>query len=90
MFFFPASECQSSSPKGRSSSENAQGNQPSTTSSNNAMPIKSDCGIQLLSGMPCVSATGNGPNGKTINGLLCKYNNKTEISIGSCLSWRVI
>lgn len=30
--------------------------------------------------MPCVSTTGNGPNGKTINGFLCRYT-KTEISI---------
>ncbi|KAH0664444.1 hypothetical protein KY290_029464 [Solanum tuberosum] len=71
-------KCQSSSPKGRSSS--------------NVMSIKEEqdqkteekrnCGmIQLLSRMPCVSATGNGPNGKTINGLLCKYDNKMEINI---------
>ncbi|GKU86006.1 hypothetical protein SLEP1_g595 [Rubroshorea leprosula] len=30
--------------------------------------------------MPCVSTTGNGPNGKTINGFLYKYT-KTEVSI---------
>ncbi|KAI3461844.1 hypothetical protein Pfo_018507 [Paulownia fortunei] len=30
--------------------------------------------------MPCVSATGNGPNGKTITGFLYKYT-KTEVSI---------
>lgn len=30
--------------------------------------------------MPCVSTTGNGPNGKTINGFLCRYT-KTEVSI---------
>ncbi|XP_031285483.1 uncharacterized protein LOC116144165 [Pistacia vera] len=30
--------------------------------------------------MPCVSTTGNGPNGKTINGFLYRYT-KTEVSI---------
>lgn len=30
--------------------------------------------------MPCVSATGNGPNGRTITGLLYKYT-KSEVSI---------
>ncbi|KAH9603674.1 hypothetical protein KSS87_009250 [Heliosperma pusillum] len=34
----------------------------------------------LLSQMPCVSATGNGPDGKTISGFLYKYS-KTEVSI---------
>ncbi|KAK9726588.1 hypothetical protein RND81_05G225100 [Saponaria officinalis] len=34
----------------------------------------------LLPQMPCVSATGNGPDGKTINGFLYKYS-KTEVSI---------
>ncbi|XP_016470312.1 uncharacterized protein LOC107792595 [Nicotiana tabacum] len=126
------SECQSSSPKGRSSSDNAQGIQPSTSGrkhtqfeqlTTNVIPIKEEqnqnaekrmqfdakvgpnstnqanvgpfssplkqipkseiknCGISLLSRMPCVSTTGNGPNGKTIRGLLYRYNNRTEISI---------
>ncbi|GFP93493.1 ninja-family protein afp3 [Phtheirospermum japonicum] len=30
--------------------------------------------------MPCVSTTGNGPNGKTVTGFLCKYT-KNEVSI---------
>ncbi|KAH6810644.1 ER lumen protein retaining receptor family protein [Perilla frutescens var. frutescens] len=30
--------------------------------------------------MPCVSATGNGPNGRTVTGFLYRYN-KTEVSI---------
>ncbi|XP_074282746.1 uncharacterized protein LOC141607287 [Silene latifolia] len=34
----------------------------------------------LLPQMPCVSATGNGPDGKTISGFLYKYS-KTEVSI---------
>lgn len=34
----------------------------------------------LFSEMPCVSATGNGPNGKTITGFLYKYS-KAEVSI---------
>ncbi|KAM3231647.1 ninja-family protein [Capsicum chacoense] len=87
------SECQSSSPKGRSSTDNAQGNQPCTSCTKDVMPIKEEqqqsrkseinkCDmIQLLSRMPCVSATGTGPNGKTTKGLLCKYNSKTEINI---------
>ncbi|KAK4440998.1 Ninja-family protein AFP3 [Sesamum alatum] len=33
-----------------------------------------------LSRMPCVSATGNGPNGRTVTGFLYKYT-KTEVSI---------
>ncbi|XP_043720203.1 zinc finger CCCH domain-containing protein 18 [Telopea speciosissima] len=35
---------------------------------------------QALPHMPCVSTTGNGPNGKTITGFLYRYN-KTEVSI---------
>ncbi|KAK9138410.1 hypothetical protein Sjap_009004 [Stephania japonica] len=35
---------------------------------------------QSLPPMPCVSTTGDGPNGKTINGFLYKYN-RTEVSI---------
>ncbi|XP_057534737.1 ninja-family protein 3-like [Amaranthus tricolor] len=34
----------------------------------------------VFSQMPCVSATGNGPNGKTITGFLYKYTN-TEVGI---------
>ncbi|XP_021720100.1 ninja-family protein AFP2-like [Chenopodium quinoa] len=34
----------------------------------------------LFSQMPCVSTTGNGPNGKTLTGFLYKYS-KTEVSI---------
>ncbi|GAB4841420.1 hypothetical protein Ancab_022142 [Ancistrocladus abbreviatus] len=34
----------------------------------------------LLSQMPCVSATGNGPNGKTVNGFLYRYT-KAEVCI---------
>lgn len=34
----------------------------------------------ILSRMPCVSTTGNGPNGKTISGLLYRYT-KNEVSI---------
>lgn len=34
----------------------------------------------LFSQMPCVSTTGNGPNGKTITGFLYKYT-KAEVSI---------
>lgn len=30
--------------------------------------------------MPCVSATGNGPNGRTVTGFLHRYNT-TEVSI---------
>ncbi|XWS36595.1 hypothetical protein CRYUN_Cryun20dG0098100 [Craigia yunnanensis] len=36
--------------------------------------------ILSLRNMPCVSATGNGPNGKTINGFLYRYT-KSEVSI---------
>ncbi|KAJ4955933.1 hypothetical protein NE237_012716 [Protea cynaroides] len=39
-------------------------------------PIKT----QSLAHMPCVTTTGNGPNGKTITGFLYRYN-KTEVSI---------
>ncbi|XP_016452276.1 uncharacterized protein LOC107776852 [Nicotiana tabacum] len=142
------SECQSSSPKGQSNSDNAQGIQLSTSGrkhtefeqlTTNVIPIKEkqdqtverkmqlgakmgssshkqsstysdsihnpnptnqanagqfssplkqipnseikNCGISLLSRMPCVSTTGNGPNGKTLRGLLSRYNNRMEISI---------
>ncbi|KAL3531083.1 hypothetical protein ACH5RR_010405 [Cinchona calisaya] len=37
-------------------------------------------GMPSLPQMPCVSTTGNGPNGKTITGFLYRYT-KTEISI---------
>ncbi|KAK6259734.1 Ethylene-responsive binding factor-associated repression - like 1 [Theobroma cacao] len=37
-------------------------------------------GILSLRNMPCVSTTGNGPNGKTINGFLYRYT-KSEVSI---------
>ncbi|KAK6145122.1 hypothetical protein DH2020_021942 [Rehmannia glutinosa] len=37
-------------------------------------------GLNSVSRMPCVSTTGNGPNGKTITGFLYKYT-KTEVSI---------
>lgn len=36
--------------------------------------------ILSLPQMPCVSATGNGPNGKTINGFLYRYT-KSEVTI---------
>ncbi|XP_022728392.1 ninja-family protein 1-like isoform X2 [Durio zibethinus] len=36
--------------------------------------------ILSLQNMPCVSTTGNGPNGKTINGFLYRYT-KSEVSI---------
>ncbi|XVE78135.1 hypothetical protein DITRI_Ditri13aG0119600 [Diplodiscus trichospermus] len=36
--------------------------------------------ILALRNMPCVSTTGNGPNGKTINGFLYRYT-KSEVSI---------
>ncbi|XVE72712.1 hypothetical protein DITRI_Ditri11bG0061200 [Diplodiscus trichospermus] len=36
--------------------------------------------ILSLRNMPCVSTTGNGPNGKTINGFLYRYT-KSEVSI---------
>ncbi|XP_059289986.1 ninja-family protein AFP1-like isoform X2 [Lycium ferocissimum] len=42
---------------------------------------KTEVQFPLLSRMRCVSATGNSPNGKKINGLLCNYNSKTEISM---------
>ncbi|KAJ0512404.1 putative Ninja family, Jas TPL-binding domain-containing protein [Helianthus annuus] len=35
----------------------------------------------LLARMPCVSTTGNGPNGKTVSGFLYKYNTKKDVSI---------
>ncbi|XVF21338.1 hypothetical protein REPUB_Repub12eG0082200 [Reevesia pubescens] len=41
-------------------------------------PIHDD--ILALRNMPCVSTTGNGPNGKTINGFLYRYT-KSEVSI---------
>ncbi|XP_051131973.1 ninja-family protein Os03g0419100-like isoform X2 [Andrographis paniculata] len=34
--------------------------------------------------MPCVSATGNGPNGKTITGFLCKYTNNEVTIVCGC------
>uniref|UniRef100_A0A7N0TQ15 Ninja-family protein n=1 Tax=Kalanchoe fedtschenkoi TaxID=63787 RepID=A0A7N0TQ15_KALFE len=34
-----------------------------------------------LSQMPCVSTTGNGPDGKTITGFLYKYSTRAEVSI---------
>ncbi|KAJ8559387.1 hypothetical protein K7X08_003445 [Anisodus acutangulus] len=57
---------------------------PASTNQANVGPFSSikNCGmVPLLSRMLCVSTTGNGPNGKTINGFLCKYNIKTDISI---------
>lgn len=47
-----------------------------------SMKVASDKGLDAssLSQMPCVSTTGNGPNGKTITGFLYRYT-KTEVSI---------
>ncbi|KAF5741288.1 putative UPF0737 protein AFP3 [Tripterygium wilfordii] len=44
------------------------------------MPVNSNPNTTPLPHMPCVSTTGNGPNGKTINGFLYRYT-KTEVSI---------
>ncbi|XP_015078938.1 ninja-family protein AFP3-like [Solanum pennellii] len=84
-------QCRSSESNGSTITER-QSSSPKGTSRSNVTFIedeqdqkteeKRNCGmIQLLYRMPCVSATGNGPNGKTIDGLLCKYDNKMEINI---------
>ncbi|KDP26350.1 hypothetical protein JCGZ_17508 [Jatropha curcas] len=43
-------------------------------------PQKLNHSNSSLPSMPCVSTTGNGPNGRTINGFLYRYT-KTEVSI---------
>lgn len=53
-------------------SKEVKGNPSKIQSHNSAMPS--------LPQMPCVSTTGNGPNGKTITGFLYRYTN-SEISI---------
>ncbi|KAF7113740.1 hypothetical protein RHSIM_RhsimUnG0108100 [Rhododendron simsii] len=57
---------------------------PLTSQNSNpgSMKVASDQRLDApsLSQMPCVSTTGNGPNGKTITGFLYRYT-KTEVSI---------
>lgn len=59
-------------------------NQTSTTSKEIkdeiAEPEQENQAPSSLAQMPCVSTTGNGPNGKTITGFLYRYT-KTEVSI---------
>ncbi|GMI69219.1 hypothetical protein HRI_000591200 [Hibiscus trionum] len=43
-------------------------------------PPPANDNVMSLRNMPCVSTTGNGPNGKTINGFLYRYTN-SEVSI---------
>ncbi|KAK8717873.1 hypothetical protein V6N13_045126 [Hibiscus sabdariffa] len=43
-------------------------------------PPPTNDNVMSLRNMPCVSTTGNGPNGKTINGFLYRYTN-SEVSI---------
>ncbi|KVH94220.1 hypothetical protein Ccrd_003723 [Cynara cardunculus var. scolymus] len=60
---------------------NDQSNLPGSNISN--PPSKLDFATQqasFLSRMPCVSTTGNGPNGKTVSGFLYRYT-KNEVSI---------
>lgn len=45
-----------------------------------SIPQTEHHGASSLPQMPCVSTTGNGPNGKTITGFLYRYT-KTEVSI---------
>uniref|UniRef100_A0A7N0U8I0 Ninja-family protein n=1 Tax=Kalanchoe fedtschenkoi TaxID=63787 RepID=A0A7N0U8I0_KALFE len=44
-------------------------------------PVRSQETSSPLSQMPCVSTTGNGPDGKTITGFLYKYSKTAEVSI---------
>ncbi|XP_010486270.1 PREDICTED: ninja-family protein AFP3-like [Camelina sativa] len=58
----------------------------SETKSNTGKPPKpyansnGDGSMLPFAQMPCVTSTGNGPDGKTVNGFLCRYS-KSEISI---------
>ncbi|KAG5603218.1 hypothetical protein H5410_034588 [Solanum commersonii] len=58
---------------------NASYNQCRSSESNGSMERCSSTITECQSSSP--KATGNGPNGKTINGLLCKYDDKMEINI---------
>ncbi|KAL9673283.1 hypothetical protein QQ045_029539 [Rhodiola kirilowii] len=44
-------------------------------------PVDNQKTSSPLSQMPCVSTTGNGPDGKTITGFLYRYNTTAEVSI---------
>lgn len=44
-------------------------------------PVDNQISSAPLPKMPCVSTTGNGPDGKTITGFLYRYNTTAEVSI---------
>ncbi|CAH8356348.1 unnamed protein product [Eruca vesicaria subsp. sativa] len=71
------------SPKGAVEVETQQGSKPVTkeTRKKPPKPRPSGNGNMLpFAQMPCVTSTGNGPEGKTVNGFLHRYT-KSEISI---------
>ncbi|KDO65985.1 hypothetical protein CISIN_1g011821mg [Citrus sinensis] len=68
----PVSTTENLSPTGSKESKKDVGKPPKPQTQSQNTPS--------LPHMPCVSTTGNGPNGKTINGFLYRYT-KTEVSI---------
>ncbi|KAL9436322.1 hypothetical protein AB3S75_022386 [Citrus x aurantiifolia] len=68
----PVSTTENLSPTGSKESKKDVGKPPKPQIQSQTTPS--------LPHMPCVSTTGNGPNGKTINGFLYRYT-KTEVSI---------
>lgn len=63
-----------------STSETLSKETSSSLNGNPTKPLGHGLNAACLPRMPCVSATGNGPNGRTVTGFLYRYN-KTEVSI---------